>query len=442
MPRENYEWVVPDEAAIYTRPNSSKYQVRMKAPVKGGYIIKSTGKRDVVEARKHAQKMYYNLLLKIENKEEIKKKSFQQSYDLWWSYDSKTKSVSRVKYIEGTFRRYFNPYFVENLNNRSLEMLTDLDFKDYFVWRIDYWVSEAGKEKIKSQKNRKNNKGDQKHSKLGNVAKVPAYKTLLMEAQLLKQFFSWCHRRNLIPRQPYIKAPKNADVVNKEKARRPSFTNEEYKKLYEYMRGWVKEKNIGAQPRINGTFAKLKEGQAVKKKHALHFWHREQLRNYVLFMANSGLRPNEARQMRWGDIHWSGYAEKQFVKVRATTKTGERDTFPLPSAFTYLDRHKSSSRFTEDDDFVFCDHKGRPIQDFNKTLSTLLDKLGIKYDESGRKRSVYSLRHFYATQRLSSKDAKLEIEELAENMGTSPTTIFQHYRHISTHKVADKLTTR
>ena len=146
--------------------------------------------------------------------------------------------------------------------------------------------------------------------------------------------------------------------------------------------------------------------------------------------------------MRWGDIHWSGYAEKQFVKVRATTKTGERDTFPLPSAFTYLDRHKSSSRFTEDDDFVFCDHKGRPIQDFNKTLSTLLDKLGIKYDESGRKRSVYSLRHFYATQRLSSKDAKLEIEELAENMGTSPTTIFQHYRHISTHKVADKLTTR
>lgn len=73
MPRENYEWVVPDEAAIYTRPNSSKYQVRMKAPVKGGYIIKSTGKRDVVEARKHAQKMYYNLLLKIENKEEIKK---------------------------------------------------------------------------------------------------------------------------------------------------------------------------------------------------------------------------------------------------------------------------------------------------------------------------------------------------------------------------------
>lgn len=98
MPRENYEWVVPDEAAIYTRPNSSKYQVRMKAPVKGGYIIKSTGKRDVVEARKHAQKMYYNLLLKIENKEEIKKKSFQQSYDLWWSYDSKTKSVSRVKY--------------------------------------------------------------------------------------------------------------------------------------------------------------------------------------------------------------------------------------------------------------------------------------------------------------------------------------------------------
>ncbi|MDC0431826.1 hypothetical protein OAL97_04955, partial [Paracoccaceae bacterium] len=49
--------------------------------------------------------------------------------------------------------RYFNPYFVENLNNRSLEMLTDLDFEDYFVWRIDYWVSDAGKEKIKSQKN-------------------------------------------------------------------------------------------------------------------------------------------------------------------------------------------------------------------------------------------------------------------------------------------------
>jgi integrase len=57
---------------------------------------------------------------------------------------------------------------------------------------------------------------------------------------------------------------------------------------------------VGQQSQKNGKFAKSKE--FIQRPHSFHVRQRNILRNYVLFMANSGLRPNEARQLRWRDI--------------------------------------------------------------------------------------------------------------------------------------------
>ena len=154
------------------------------------------------------------------------------------------------------------------------------------------------------------------------------------------------------------------------------------------------------------------------------------------------MRPNEARQLRWRDIRINQTSGARYIYVRPTTKTGERDTYPLQHAFKYLDRLKKQTEFSDKDDLVFANQDGKPVENFGKTFKKILIDCNILEDDLGRVRSIYSLRHFYATQRLLSKTKPIPMEVLAENMGTSPTMIFQHYRHLTTHNYAEILTGR
>jgi integrase len=260
-----------------------------------------------------------------------------------------------------------------------------------------------------------------------------------MEQSLLKQIFWWAHRRGIIDRQPYIKAPKDAATKNLDTARRPTFDLSEYRQLYRAMRIWVKGEVVGKQPRENGNFAKSRA--VIKRPHSLHVWQRNLIRNYVLFMANSGCRPNEARQLRWRDIRTTD-DDIKYLYIQPTTKTGERDTYPLPSAFRYLERVKEQSEYTSPDDLIFGDRDGKPVENFNKTFTKLLADNDLLFDLHGRRRTIYSLRHFYCGARLFSKTNPVPMEVLAKNMGTSPATLFRHYRHLENYNYRDVLTKR
>ena len=282
------------------------------------------------------------------------------------------------------------------------------------------------------------NKGKYRHSKLGNIAKVPAFKTLQMEQSLLKQIFWFAHRRGIIDRNPYIKAPKPHGMKNMEKSRRPAFTEDEWRIIYTELRSWVKEGIDLKQPRVKGKFASDHLDQPpAKRVNKMHQHQREMCRHYILFMGQSGLRPNEARQMRWRDIKTNPQNRLQYIYVRPTTKTGERDTYPIQSAFNTLDRLRSISRFAEPDDLVFVNYYGKVHTNFGKTFKSFLTDHNLLVDQLGRDRTIYSLRHMYATFRLERGD--VSIEALAQNMGTSPKMIYDHYRHITTHRLSEQL---
>jgi hypothetical protein len=59
-------------------------------------------------------------------------------------------------------------------------------------------------------------------------------------------------------------------------------------------------------------------------------------------------------------------------------------------------------------------------------------------DTDGRRRCLYSLRHFYATDRLLHGD--LDPLTLAQNMGTSVAQIQRHYSHVTNLQNATRLT--
>lgn len=75
---------------------------------------------------------------------------------------------------------------------------------------------------------------------------------------------------------------------------------------------------------------------------------------------------------------------------------------------------------------------------YGRMFKRLLDNLGLLVDpRTGKERTLYSLRHMYATHVLTKH--RMSIEELAEHMGTSVSMIQNHYNHIILRKAASRI---
>ena len=407
---------------LYTRPGRKKgtYQARLKIPGVGGYVIRSLKTADLNVAISEAEDLFYELRAEQKQGIDVKLAGNLRFRDLWkrfYEVHQLGLSKHRKRLHTSNARNYFVPYFGEH---RVADM-PDAFVEKYWDWRINFYnparrEAEGRKDPIPP-----------------NAARVPAQKTLDMEAGMLRQIFRWGKRVGCVKREPWIKAPKVSHT--KGVIRRPTFSEAEWKRVYEYLRVWVNESIVTSVGKHGGTLNRA-------GPNALQRLQREMLRHYLLFLANSGLRPNEARQLRWRDIRELEDEDGTLaivIEVSPTTKTGARTVVCREGTGHYLDRLKKLSNYTEPDDYVFCGLTGEPVNNFNNSFKKVLSGIGLLEDRWGKRRSVYSLRHFYCTQSLLSG---VPIHVLAKNMGTSITHIEQHYSHVLTIMQAKQLQTK
>jgi integrase len=128
-----------------------------------------------------------------------------------------------------------------------------------------------------------------------------------------KQFLNWCLDKDYIDSVPRF--PKNKTDNN----RRPHFDNKDYAKLTRYLR------------------------EFIKVTHPRTLRDRTMLVNYVLILANTGLRVGEARTLKWRDIREiappKGSNEPPNVAVYVKGKTGAREAVArTPEVKTYFRR--------------------------------------------------------------------------------------------------------
>ena len=89
------------------------------------------------------------------------------------------------------------------------------------------------------------------------------------------------------------------------------------------------------------------------------------------------------------------------------------------------------------DSLVFCHKDGTEIGSFKKSFQSLLKGCGVEKDSFGRHRTIYSLRHTYATFRLHEG---VNHYVLSRNMGTSVKMLEDYYGHTSNVTMSDELT--
>lgn len=397
---------------LFHRQNSKKPIYHVRIHVKGmrdvygknvTYVQESTGETDLEEAKRYALDRYDDLRLRTKSKAPVKQLTFADLYALWWtdkrqrleaSYYAKGRKGDnkRVGWYEKHSKRYWLPYF----GSAKLEEMTQAYVQGYWTWRMTYWA----------------NVSDEQRKAYANHALTPAKKSMDMEQSALREVFNWAIASKLLTYKPIIENPYTRQGIAP--TRRPSFSPDEYMRLQEYMRRWVEG-----------------QGDNDKRVNSAHRYNRQLLKHYITWLAETGMRTGEALQLRHKDISIA-YTESNkphlLITVPKDTKTGTR----LVRSHHFLNIHYEELRrltgLTEPDDWVFCNKDGTRNDGFYKTLPKLFNEAGVLLDEHGNRRTAYSLRHYYAEERLRDLGFKLATYDMiATNMGTSRTQIENHY---------------
>lgn len=166
---------------------------------------------------------------------------------------------------------------------------------------------------------------------------------------------------------------------------------------------------------------------------------RKFLQGYTNFIIETGVRPGtEMKNLKWRHFIPFTEGENKFFKITLPTgKTGERTVVARfnvlegvlkDHAKTFSDLQSMSFEdILKLDRFVFRLPDGSWPKDLPGAFERALIRAKLLSDTMGQKRSLYSLRHTYATQALL---ANASIHLVALNMGTSVYMIERHYSHL------------
>lgn len=177
---------------------------------------------------------------------------------------------------------------------------------------------------------------------------------------------------------------------------------------------------------------------------------RELLGLYVAFVACTGVRPGtETKELKWKHIE---FIQKPSMRVIHITlpqgKRGTRTLIARNELWPLLDKLRQLQPEYKDltleelitkkaDAHIFRLADGTMPYNLIHTFAHCLTAAGMsKGDKDGKDRSLYSLRHYYATQRILEG---VSFGQLANQMGTSVLMIERHYSHLKPLMIAEQL---
>ena len=376
------------------------------------YIYKSLKTKKLDEARKLATKFFYETEYKKSEGLPLQQKSFgdvlreyiahrQQQYD---QSQTVTTNASRKGQVSIHMLRQIkrvSKFLYEYCGNKAVDKIDNTTLIDYIAWRKNFY-------------HRLPPEAVPRNAKLN-----PADMTLVWETTLIKTVLKWSHDKGYRGAKQLPTWSFKAD----KKIVRPTFTVPEYKKVYERMREWIREA----------------EGDERR-------YTRELVRDYILILANSGMRVGEANNLKEADVEeFTDESGRKNYMFHVKGKTGKRVVIPRTNAVRYVNRVVQRNKLraeelesgterqvrtpkrkrTEDKSgWFFAMYDGNKIITLIDQFDAILASISLSKNRYGEKYSLYSLRHFYAVMALRKN---MSVYSIAANMGTSVQIIQLYY---------------
>jgi len=377
---------------VYKRNNTKRWQATFQ--IEGHWVRISTGKRDLVEAKDVAREQYMDYKFRAKHDLPVVTKRFEDVArlaiaDMQRQLDGDAGRKVFKDYIK-VIDSYFIPFFGKTY-------ITNIDFdkiREFNAWRV------------------------------AKIGREPKASTLNTHNSAFNKVYAEAVSRG------FISQGKVPVLANKgeEGKRRPAFSMEDYRTMIRKLPSWI----------ASGKKGKSENMRAL-------------LRDYVLILANTGMRHGtEAQNLRWRHVNVFTEDELEYVEFYLHGKTKPHDAIGRAGTVTYLKRIHARTDAIKHIPFdvmikqkldlpVFCLPDGTVTEHLRQTFKAFLAANGLlKCPKTGQDRTLYSLRHTYATFALINDG--MDVHVLAKQMGTSIGMIERHYSHLTARMKKDMLT--
>jgi integrase len=362
----------------------------------------STKERDLAHAKKMAEDWYLTLQIKNRAGELKGGPTFAAAARIFEAeYATLVAGERNPEYVKGHSLRlkvHLLPFFGE-------KVLEDIDTQMVQDYRVHRMTSRT--------RRRVRMEGGKKVAY--EEVMRPSKTTMHHEIITLRHVFKTAQRKGWIKFVPDLSpAYRGSGKIS----HRAWFTPEEYKKLY------------------NATRERAANPPKPRWK-----WECEQLHDFVLFMVNTGLRPDEVARLQFRDVEIvrDDATQQTILEISVRGKRGTGYCKSMPGAVLPFERLRARKRVAEKQpknswgggettdeqelakpqpsDLLFPDLR-------EHHLNAVLEELGMKFDREGLRRSAYSLRHTYICMRLMEG---ADIYQIAKNCRTSVEMIEKFY---------------
>jgi len=370
--------ILGGKVRLYQRKNSRFWQC--STFLEGKKRRASTKTDSLAQAKDFAEDWYLTLRNKRIRGELLSEKTFAQVADKFLQeYVVMTDGERNKDYVRGHKARLHNhliPFFGE----KGISQVNAGLVQDYRMYRLQ---------------------GDPNY-------KPPSRSTMHHEIVTLRQVLKTAIRHGWLDALPDMSVPYRA---SNKVSHRGWFSPEEYKRLYTATRENIK-----------------------KAGNSYHRGLAEQLHDKILFMANTGIRPDEANLLEYRDVEIveDEASGQTILEIEVRGKRGVGYCKSMPSAVRPFERLVKRNEPEPTDRLFPHDHK--------KQFNRILNELGLKFDRNGNRRTLYSLRHSYISFRLLEG---ADIYQIAKNCRTSVEMIEKHYAvHLKNNLDATAINTR
>lgn len=383
----------PKQLRLVRRALSAAWQVHYKIGSQKTWYRKTTGTSNLEEAKQIAEDLFHEARVLEKRGLAVISKKFKSVAEVVSNGFKEAVKAGTGKKSYADYHRAIDMYLIPFFGKHNVENITPALISEFHQWRAEI----VGYELKASTQNNHN-------SALNAVFDFAIEKGYMTESQ-----------------RPSTKNTGEASEA------RGIFNTDELIELQEFIRQW---KNLAHKN---------------KSKHM-----RELLGLYVAFIACTGVRPGtETKELKWKHIE---FIQKPSMRVIHITlpqgKRGARSLVARNELWPLLDALRALQPEFKDltleeliaknvDKHIFRLRDGTLPSSLVSIFADCLDAAGMsKGDKDGKSRSLYSLRHYYATQRILEG---VSFGQLANQMGTSVLMIERHYSHLKPLMIAEQL---
>jgi integrase len=386
--------ILDGDVRLTRRGGSSAWQAAFKI---GDRWVRTTTKfKQLADARERAKELYMEYRFKAKHDLPIVTKRFDAVANLVVADLRKQLDAGVGKKVFRDYITAIETYLIPFFGTKHVNNISFTELKEFAVWRA------------------------------AKMRREPKASTITTHNTALNRVFDEAVNRNFMSKN---KIP-NLVNTGDDGERRPDFGIDDYRAMVRKLPNWAKDEAVHTQK---------------SRDMRMLLW------DYVIVLANSGLRHGtEAENLRWRQVHVWEEKGRVYLELQGVSgKTKAHNVMCRPSALAALRRIHARTKAIAEIDFevmlkqrldlpVFALPDGTVSKNLNQTFRRFLDETGLlKCPVSQQNRTLYSLRHTYATFALINDG--MDIHVLARNMGTSISMIELHYNHLQPRMKKDML---